>query len=285
MNDRIKRRVTEAGLCTDTNYIPKVPNAGNVRVDEMGNRVQLTHNGLVVLADGYYGDLITQIMERLHGHHEPQEEKAFHEVLKVIPPGSTMIELGAYWAYYSMWFQKAVAGARNFMVEPERAALECGIKNFQLNGMRGDFTHSRIGRTSSHDWQRAGLPGGNSDNARVCVKDFVQNKRIDRVDLLHADIQGFEYEMLCGCGDLITQRKIGFVFISSHGLKLHFQCRKHLAGNGYTIIAEHTPKESYSDDGLIVASASAQMLPRIEISKRPVSARQRFKAAVFKMLV
>jgi hypothetical protein len=117
------------------------------------------------------------------------------------------------------------------------------------------------------------------------VKDFVQAKGIDQVDLLHADIQGFEYEMLCGCGDLITQRRIGFVFISSHSLKLHFQCRKHLAQAGYMIIAEHTPKESYSDDGLIVASASPQALPRIEISKRPLSARQRFKAAVFERVI
>ena len=69
---------------------------------------------------------MTQIIERLKGHHEPQEEKVFHEVLKAVAPGSTMIELGCYWAYYSLWFQKAVKNARNFMIEPAKAALECG---------------------------------------------------------------------------------------------------------------------------------------------------------------
>jgi FkbM family methyltransferase len=254
-------------------------------VDESGNRVQVAHNGLLVAAGGYYGDLITQIMERLKGHHEPQEEKAFHEVLKAVSPGSTMLELGAYWAYYSMWFQKTVPGARTFMVEPEKVALECGLKNFRLNELHGDFTRARIGRNSSSEWQAASRVDQNSEVPCVCVRDFVQGKNIERVTMLHADIQGFEYEMLRGCGDLIAQRKIEFVFISSHSLKLHFQCRKHLVRSGYTIIAEHTPKESYSDDGLLVASASSHAVSPIQISKKPVSARQSFKAALFKLLI
>jgi len=117
-----------------------------------------------------------------------------------------MIELGAYWAYYSMWFQKVVKDAKNFMIEPVSACLECGIKNFQLNGMRGDFTQARIGQTSSEKWQESGNGG---EVGQVCVKDFVWSKGIERVGLLHSDIQGFEYEMLCGCGDLIDQRKSG----------------------------------------------------------------------------
>jgi hypothetical protein len=58
-------------LCADADYIPKVPDAGKVRVDEQGNRVQVMHNGLLVGADGYYGDFVTQIIERMKEHHEP----------------------------------------------------------------------------------------------------------------------------------------------------------------------------------------------------------------------
>jgi FkbM family methyltransferase len=283
MNDDERRRVNEAGLCHDAEYIPKVPEAGHVRVDEKGNRVQLMHNGLVVAADGYYGNFVTQIIERMRGHHEPQEERAFYEVLKVVPPGSTMIELGAYWAYYSLWFQKAVPGASNFMIEPAPAALKCGMRNFELNGMRGDFTLAYIGQTSSEGWQKAGLQSAPEAVGRVCVKDFVCAKGIDRVTLLHSDIQGFEYDMLRGCGELVDNRKISFLFISTHSLKVHFQCRRHLVERGYTLIAEHTPKESYSEDGLIVAAAAAGALSPVAISKRPVSARQKFKAAFFKL--
>ena len=283
MNEEAQRRINEALRCADADYIPKVPDAGKVRVDEKGTRLQVMHNGLLIAADGYYGDFITQIIERLKGHHEPQEEKVFHEVLKAVGPGSTMIELGCYWAYYSLWFQRAVKNATNFMIEPAKAALACGRKNFQLNGMRGGFTLARLGRTSSKDWQLPGAGAGNAEAPTVCVRDFVREKGIEEVTLLHSDIQGFEYEMLQGCGGLITGRKIRFVFISTHSLKLHFQCLKYMTRSGYMIIAEHTPKESYSEDGLIVGVARPSTVPRIQVSKRPVSARQKLKAAAFRL--
>ena len=283
MNDDERRRVDEAGLCHDADAIPKVPEAGEVRLDDKGHRVQVMHNGLVVAADGYYGSFVTQIIERMRGHHEPQEEKVFHEILKVVPPASTMLELGAYWAYYSLWFQKALPGATNFMIEPAPAALKCGIRNFELNRMRGDFTLAYIGRTSSEGWQMANLQTPPEAVGRVCVTDFVRAKRIERVTLLHSDIQGFEYDMLRGCGELIDQRQIRFLFISTHSLKVHFQCRRHLLHRGYTLITEHTPNESYSEDGLLVAAADATALPPVEVSKRPISPRQKLKAAFFKL--
>jgi hypothetical protein len=108
-------------------------------------------------------------------------------------------------------------------------------------------------------------------------------KGIERVTLLHSDIQGFEYDMLRGCGDLVDNRKISFLFISTHSLKVHFQCRRYVVERGYKLITEHTPKESYSEDGLIVAAAEAGALAPVAISKRPVSPRQKFKAAFFKL--
>ena len=242
------------------------------------------HNGVLVLADGYYGEFVTHIIEALKGHHEPQQEKVFYEVLQVVPSGATMLELGSYWAYYSLWFQKAVKGARNFMVEPAKAALECGRLNFQLNGMHGDFTLAKVGKTSSPQWQRAASRDAEVEVPTVCVRDFVRERGIRKVTLLHSDIQGFEYDMLQGCGELILGRQIEFIFISTHNLKLHFKCMKYLTRAGYTIIAEHTPKESYSDDGLIVAAASPTAVPRIEISKKPVSARLKLKTAALKRL-
>lgn len=277
-----ERRIAETAACRDADFIPKVPEAGRVQVNAAGDRVQVMHNGLLVLADAYYGSFITRIVELLRGHHEPQEEKVFHEVLRVVPPGSTMLELGAYWAYYSLWFQRAVAGARNFMIELERDALECGRRNFQLNGMRGDFTRARVGRTSSAGWQEAGLGAKGGEVGQVCVRDFAQAKGLDTVDLLHADIQGNEYDMLRGCGDLFDQRKIGFVFLSTHSLKLHYKCLRHLTRRGYFIIAQHTPKESYSVDGLIAASASHGVVPPITISKKPISVRLRLKSTVYR---
>lgn len=70
--------------CHDCASIPKVMNAGQI-VTERGERVQVMHNGLKVLAGGYHGDWMAEIITRLRGHHEPQEEMVFHEVLKHLP--------------------------------------------------------------------------------------------------------------------------------------------------------------------------------------------------------
>jgi hypothetical protein len=75
------------------------PGPGKV-ISFEGKPVQIMHNGLRVVAGGYYGDWMTRIIERLHGHHEPQEEAVFHEILKLLPPDATMLELGGFWSYY-----------------------------------------------------------------------------------------------------------------------------------------------------------------------------------------
>jgi hypothetical protein len=67
-------------------------------------RVQVMHNGIRVLADGYYGEWMTRLIELCSGCHEPQEERVFHEVMARIPAVATMIELGGFWAFYSLWF-------------------------------------------------------------------------------------------------------------------------------------------------------------------------------------
>ena len=115
-----------------------------------------------------------------------------------------------------------------------------------------------------------------------------ERRRVDEALLCaNADripIQGFEYEMLQGCGDLITGRQIEFVFISTHNLKAHFQYPKYLAGAGYTIVAEHTPKESNCDEGLIVGAASPGAAPMVQISERPISMRLQLQTAAFRLL-
>jgi hypothetical protein len=44
-----------------------------------------------------------------------------------------MIELGAFWSFYSMWFNKEVENAINYMVEPDSFNLGQGKRNFKLN--------------------------------------------------------------------------------------------------------------------------------------------------------
>lgn len=79
--------------------IERVPMAGMVQGNEVylhnGNRVPITGPG------AYYGPF-SQLLIINRGVHEPLEEFVFQELLKSMPEVPQMIELGAYWAHYSM---------------------------------------------------------------------------------------------------------------------------------------------------------------------------------------
>ena len=251
-------RVELTASCRDADYIPKVPNAGTVHEGADGRKFQVMHNGIKVSADGYYGPFITTIVERLKGHHEPQEEKIFHEVLKKIEPNSTMIELGAYWSYYSLWFQKEVKGAVNYMVEPEKGNLEIGQRNFEMNGAKGTFEQAFV----------SDRPSSETSPPSVSVDQIVEKYGIGKVAILHSDIQGFERLMLDGAKNLLARKNVRFIFISTHGYEIHQRCLSHLTSIGYHLIVAHTPSESFSGDGLIVASAEPEFDNNISISYR-----------------
>ena len=76
------------------------------------------HNGLKVPLSGnyaYYGQF-SWILVINRGVHEPLEEFVFQEVLKRLPNSPLMIELGAYWAHYSMWLKLVHPDATPFPV-------------------------------------------------------------------------------------------------------------------------------------------------------------------------
>ena len=102
------------------------------------------HNGNKVPISGensYYGSF-SNILIVNRGVHEPLEEFCFQETLKKITEHKpTMIELGSYWAHYSMWFLKNFPKANCFMVEPDKKALISGYNNFQTNNFSNGFQH------------------------------------------------------------------------------------------------------------------------------------------------
>lgn len=100
------------------------------------------HIGIGVSVLGYYGEGVLIMLVESRGVHEPQKERAFTAVVPHITPGSIMLELGAYWAFYSLWFAKDVPNARSFLVEPSFTASESGRLKFSLAGREGVFTHA-----------------------------------------------------------------------------------------------------------------------------------------------
>ena len=254
-----KARVHMTVGCHDCDGIPKVSDAGSV-LDGPSGRYQVMHNGLKIVEHCYGGTWMTEIIRRLKGHHEPQEELVFHEVMKRISPGSTMMELGCFWSYYSLWFNHSVEGARLLLLEPVVENLEAGERNFSLNGVTGTFVRALAGAKSDTGTKMVGEDRVLHAVPTLSVDDFAARNQAERVDVLLVDVQGAELAVLHGARGLIERGALRFVFVSTHHHRIsndplmHQRCVRFLEDRGAHIIAKHNVVESFSGDGLIVAS-------------------------------
>jgi FkbM family methyltransferase len=266
----LRNRVLTTISCKDCEYIDKFTGAGEIF--KTGEQTyQLMHNGIKIIQDCYYGNWITTLIKILKGHHEPQEEKIFHEVLKIIPDNSKMIELGSYWGYYSMWFNKIITNATNYLIEPDPKNLITGINNFKLNNLCGSFTHAMIGEKSIEGAEFIDWDYNKHLVKQINIDDFIEKNGIDFIYILHSDIQGAEIDMLKGCKKSIENKKIGYFFISTHR-GTHEPVLEILQNYNLDIIVSHTREESFSADGLIVAKICEIPGPQnIDISKRTPS--------------
>ena len=247
----LRGRVLTTVSCEDCSSIPKVPEAGQI-IDFNGDQYQIMHNGLKIAKDCYYGTWMTHLISLLKGHHEPQEERIFYDVLKLMPAKAVMVELGSYWGYYSMWFQKEVPYATNYFIEPDPKNLIIGEKNFTVNNLQGHFLQAMIGEHSSESESFTDWDYNHYKVKQINLDDFVESQEILFIDILHSDIQGAEVEMLHGCKKLIENKKIGYFFISTHR-GTHEKCIEFFNNMNLEVIVSITREESFSADGLIVA--------------------------------
>ena len=252
--DHWEERINNVLACEDNNDIPRHDSAGMLIDDQL-----IMHNGLKVDLMSYYGFALMKMLIGNKGVHEPQEEKIFQEVLKTINPQKklVMIELGAYWSFYSMWLLSSFPKAKCFMVEPDKKNLYYGKKNFRTNSLSGKFIHSGISKKSD---RKQNL---------TTVDDICRKNRIEFIDILHSDIQGFELEMLQGSEQTLSENKIGYVFISTHSNQLHYDCMELLKMYDFTEVASVDIDESFAWDGILVMKApNYEGLDFVEISKR-----------------
>jgi len=246
--------------CRDVDPISKVAGAGEI-FERKGQRLQLMHEGTVVKADGYCGPWMTEIIRRLQGHHEPQEELLFHHLLAHCRPGTRMIEVGAFWAYYACWFLRAVPGATAICMEPDSSNAECGRENLRLNSLEAKWIRGFAGRKylphasfrQESDQKLVEIPCHN-------FSSLMQEAGVGPVELLHIDAQGAELPFLESLGDDDIFRQVRFVVVSTHhesisgSPKTHGECLKAIQQLGGCILEEHSVEESFSGDGLIIAS-------------------------------
>jgi FkbM family methyltransferase len=263
LDPAIAERVLMTLDCTDSDALPKVDGAGEVVELEGGRRVQRMHNGLLIDEGCYYGPWMTEVIRSLHGHHEPQEEAVFAAVLERLATtddAPTLVELGAFWAYYTMWFLQRTGG-RAVGIEPDPAYLEIGRRNLELNGLTATLLPGAVGdapgETVSFVAESTGEP------VEVVQHDLASLRAetgLDRVGLLMVDIQGFETLLLERAADALRAGAVRFLVVSTHHHVIsgdaltHQRVRDLLVAAGAHVIAEHSVEESYSGDGLVAVS-------------------------------
>jgi len=125
----VEGRVAMTARCRDCDPLPKVEHAGQIFFADDGTPVQIMHNGLRMLAGGYHGGWMARVIKLCRGHHEPQEERAFHEVLRHVPAQAAMLEIGGFWSYYSLWFLLENPLRRALVIEPDPVNLVRQTRN------------------------------------------------------------------------------------------------------------------------------------------------------------
>lgn len=259
-----KERTAMTVSCKDCENLPKVFGAGSV-ISIGDQQVQLMHDGTRVIAGGYYGDWMQEVIGKLQGHHEPQEELLFHTLLKHAHPGSLMVEFGCYWAYYSNWYLGAVPQSTAICIEPDENRLQVGQQNFQINQREAAIHVAAAGGQYQSECPFV----RESDGASVTIPvwDFaklLEQVGTDCIEFLHMDTQGAELPFLQSIARTPYQNRIRFLVISTHHQSIsgsattHRDCLAELINLGAFILCEHSVDESFSGDGLIVASFLAE---------------------------
>jgi FkbM family methyltransferase len=250
--------------CRDSDYIPKIKDAG--KYTKINNdKFQIMHNGVKVLSGGYHGTWMQKIIEDLKGHHEPQEEKLFYEIVKRLKNNNPVIvELGSFWAYYSNWLLYEFPKGTAYCCEPDPTNMKVGQMNARANGVanRIKFIKSAAGDEDQKiiDLELDSQPGKYTKAKIRTVDSLVNEYKINKIDILHMDVQGVELGAISGALESIRSKKVRFIFVSTHHYLFsgdpttHQKCRKLLESNGAHIIASHNVLQSFSGDGLIVAS-------------------------------
>jgi hypothetical protein len=256
-----RRRIQMTLACRDSDCIPKVQDGGQVFV-EAGGDYQLMHNGVKVLHGGYYGAWMSEIIQNLNGHHEPQEERVFHEVVKRAADDGLMIELGCFWAYYSLWFLKDHPHRKAIGLEPDATHLLTAQKNAAINGLSEQisFVH---GLSSMHSAESMNIQTESGQQLQLpgyTLANLLARAQIARIEIAHCDAQGAESHVVDQMIELGKKGQLRFAIVSTHAYEItgdpltHQTCLHKLQAAGAHIIAEHDVHESYSGDGLIAAS-------------------------------
>jgi hypothetical protein len=134
-----------------------------------------------------------------------------------------MVELGSFWAYYTLWYLTEVPGARAVCIEPDPNHMRIGKCNAEMNGMadrinnRIDFVDGCIGGTTVTQISHMCASSG-AERKLPCfsMADIVQLGGGSIIELLHIDAQEVELEFMGSMAQAVYNGQVRFAIVSTH---------------------------------------------------------------------
>lgn len=147
--------------------------------------------------------------------------------------GSTFVDLGANEGYFTVLGAACCGSAGTVLaIEPQMRLLDIIAENLRLNNIQGvrianvavtDHSGTAVlhlasdtnsGSSGLHRVTKYKVP--TQDVKATTLSQLLSEERIQTVDLLKVDIEGFEYEALLGSKDLFKQQRVRALALELH---------------------------------------------------------------------
>lgn len=203
------------------------------------------------------------------------EISALNQVLARIETDTpVMIEVGCFWALWSLIFRKTYPKGKNILIELGKRQLDVGESNFRLNEYDfsshwGGLFLEKSGTYQNKDadieyLKEEGEHWNDEISGETCgpelnFSEIYAQENLDVIDLFHMDIQASELSLCKQLQEmnLLQPDRIKNFIIATHSREIHMEIQTLLDNAGYdlfksTPVIGH-PLLGHGEDGLIVA--------------------------------
>lgn len=147
----------------------------------------------------------------------------FERVFDNVRENPVMIELGSFWALWSLIFKNNFRKCRNILVEPIKENLEIGKENFRLNNFDCECYNvgiffDKITQQTKDNFNEKGI---SLEDIKSCsFTELYEEFNLDVIDCLHADIQGSEKFLIDDIFYLLENKKILNLILATHSTEI-----------------------------------------------------------------
>jgi hypothetical protein len=127
-----------------------------------------------------------------------------------------MVELGAFWSFWTIVFGKKFPKSKSVIVEGDLEKLSVGLTNLYLNGLSAIAYHKTI--AVEHSTLTEPLTIGN-----ITLTELFESSETQVIDILHMDIQGAEFGIYEEVAERLENGTIKNVIMATHFIDEHDQ--------------------------------------------------------------